>query len=291
MYEINDGYNIQLKELKESNPKLASLFESVGQFLDNDFNWEKQSAVSQAKKPKYRLTLNDNVSLRPNVTIIPYKNHVQIKVGYLQDDEKRLENLLPKYFVKIIFKDRYGNDTPALAFNVKDIEQLKLIRGMNIEGYFSPKLTSNYNKKVEESERNDEESERSDKTFNDEMQLVAIKTRKGQPYLRKILLDKYKSTCIVTGCKIESLLEAAHILPHSENGSYNFDNGLLLRSDIHNLFDSNLLSINSDGVLYISNGCHGSEYEKYNNIKVLEVDSDVLRINLGNRFKKFIINN
>jgi hypothetical protein len=72
---------------------------------------------------------------------------------------------------------------------------------------------------------------------------VQIKIRRGQPRFRKALLFLYKSTCIITNCKIGSVLEAAHVMPHSETVNYSLSNGLLLRADIHTLFDANMIAI------------------------------------------------
>lgn len=73
-----------------------------------------------------------------------------------------------------------------------------------------------------------------------------VKVRRGQPRFRLMLLKLYNNTCIVTGCKITQLLEAAHISPHSAGSDYRLSNGLLLRADIHTLFDLDMLAINPE---------------------------------------------
>lgn len=73
---------------------------------------------------------------------------------------------------------------------------------------------------------------------------VQIKIRRGQPRFRKALMILYNSTCIVSKCEITPILEAAHVMPHSKSVNYNLSNGLILRSDLHTLFDASLLAIN-----------------------------------------------
>lgn len=73
----------------------------------------------------------------------------------------------------------------------------------------------------------------------DEVTLQAIKTRRGQPEFRKSLIAAYQGQCCVTGCAVESVLEAAHIIPHAQESDYKVTNGLLLRADIHTLYDLN----------------------------------------------------
>lgn len=73
---------------------------------------------------------------------------------------------------------------------------------------------------------------------------IQVKIRQGQPLFRRALMILYNSECIISGCLITPILEAAHIMPHSQCADYSLSNGLLLRSDLHNLFDADLLAIN-----------------------------------------------
>ncbi|HMF61028.1 MAG TPA: HNH endonuclease signature motif containing protein, partial [Vicinamibacterales bacterium] len=75
-----------------------------------------------------------------------------------------------------------------------------------------------------------------------ERAMRAICIRRGQPALRAALLAAYGGRCIVTDCDIEDVLEAAHISPYSGPSSDHVCNGLLLRADIHTLFDCGLLA-------------------------------------------------
>jgi putative restriction endonuclease len=76
-----------------------------------------------------------------------------------------------------------------------------------------------------------------------ERALRAIRIRRGQPTFRSALLDAYGRRCAVTGCSIVNVLEAAHIAPYLGPLTNDVSNGLLLRSDLHTLFDCYLLSV------------------------------------------------
>ncbi|HSP77104.1 MAG TPA: HNH endonuclease signature motif containing protein [Myxococcaceae bacterium] len=80
----------------------------------------------------------------------------------------------------------------------------------------------------------------------DHRQLVArqIRARRGQGALRQALRERFNDTCLVTGCRLPDLLEAAHISPHRGDKDNHVSTGLLLRADIHTLFDLDLLGIN-----------------------------------------------
>jgi putative restriction endonuclease len=67
--------------------------------------------------------------------------------------------------------------------------------------------------------------------------------RRGQQRFRQELLQAYNGRCAVTGCDATEALEAAHITPYLGADSNHPQNGLLLRSDIHQLFDLGLFAI------------------------------------------------
>lgn len=60
---------------------------------------------------------------------------------------------------------------------------------------------------------------------------------------RRALLALYLDKCAITGDGPAEVLEGAHIEPHSVRGQNSLKNGLLLRADIHTLFDLGLLAI------------------------------------------------
>jgi hypothetical protein len=71
----------------------------------------------------------------------------------------------------------------------------------------------------------------------------SIAVRRGQQAFRTNLVLAYGGKCAVTGCDIEDLLEAAHIEHYRGASTNHIQNGLLLRSDIHTLFDCRLIAI------------------------------------------------
>ncbi len=73
--------------------------------------------------------------------------------------------------------------------------------------------------------------------------LVSILRRQGQQDFRRKLLAAYNRQCAMTRCKVDWILEAAHITPYRGIRTNGVSNGLLLRADIHTLFDLALVSI------------------------------------------------
>jgi putative restriction endonuclease len=76
--------------------------------------------------------------------------------------------------------------------------------------------------------------------------LREITRRRGQRAFRDGLLRAYEGRCAITDCEVKDVLEAGHIVPYLGPLTNRTDNGLLLRADIHTLFDCGLISIDAD---------------------------------------------
>lgn len=74
----------------------------------------------------------------------------------------------------------------------------------------------------------------------------SIARRQGQSKFREALLTAYCRMCAITKFDAEAALEAAHIIPYIQTENNEPSNGLLLRADLHTLFDLNLIIINPD---------------------------------------------
>lgn len=72
---------------------------------------------------------------------------------------------------------------------------------------------------------------------------VLVRPRLGQGAFRVMVTDFYGRHCAVTGEKTLPVLQAAHIRPVAQGGLHRVDNGLLLRSDIHTLFDRGYVTV------------------------------------------------
>jgi len=72
---------------------------------------------------------------------------------------------------------------------------------------------------------------------------TTIRPRLGQGAFRVLVTDAYQRACAITGEHSLPALEAAHIKPYNESGPHAVNNGLLLRSDLHRLFDRGYITI------------------------------------------------
>jgi putative restriction endonuclease len=76
--------------------------------------------------------------------------------------------------------------------------------------------------------------------------------RLGQQAFKAVVLDAYHRQCAVTGTHIPPVLQAAHVRPVAEGGEHRLDNGLLLRSDVHIMFDRGYLAVDPKYRLLVS---------------------------------------
>lgn len=79
-----------------------------------------------------------------------------------------------------------------------------------------------------------------------------VTPRLGQGAFKGMLLSAYHRRCAITGGHISPTLQAAHIRPVASEGQHRLDNGVLLRSDVHILFDSGYLGIDEQHRLQVS---------------------------------------
>ena len=98
--------------------------------------------------------------------------------------------------------------------------------------------------------------------------LSPIKLRIGQTAFRKVLLKAYEGKCAITGCEVEEVLEAAHISSYKGEHTNVVSNGLLLRIDLHTLFDLRLINVDANYRVIVSPKLSNSEYWQYNNLKL-----------------------
>jgi putative restriction endonuclease len=99
---------------------------------------------------------------------------------------------------------------------------------------------------------------------------TTIIPRKGQNEFRLKISSAYESTCAVSGCKTPQVLDAAHIDPYSDGGLHGYHNGILLRADLHRLFDQGLISIDDNYCVVLSPALkdHDNSYNHFEGQKI-----------------------
>jgi hypothetical protein len=94
--------------------------------------------------------------------------------------------------------------------------------------------------------------------------LSSIVKRRGQPAFRQHLLAAYNGRCAITGCGVADVLDAAHIVSYRGPDTNHPANGLLLRTDLHTLFDLKLVAVDVETMtVLVSPDLSATSYEKY----------------------------
>lgn len=103
--------------------------------------------------------------------------------------------------------------------------------------------------------------------------------RLGQGAFRVLVTEAYARRCSVTGERTLPVLEAAHIRPYAEEGPHCVSNGLLLRSDLHTLFDRGYLTVTDELRVEVSPRIreefqNGREYYKHHGEALVHLPQD-----------------
>ena len=108
------------------------------------------------------------------------------------------------------------------------------------------------------------------RTKDEEVQRVLrqVYQRQGQQQFRNELIHGYGPKCLITGTAVLETLQAAHIQPVAKDGTHDPSNGLLLRADIHTLFDLHLITVDRDYKIHVSPKVTEKEYQKLHGEKL-----------------------
>jgi putative restriction endonuclease len=120
--------------------------------------------------------------------------------------------------------------------------------------------------------------------------------RLGQGAFRVSVTDAYGRACAVSHGKVLPALDAAHIKPYSSGGPHAVSNGILLRRDIHSVFDAGYVTIDEDFRFVVSDRVksdfnNGEEYRRLHGERLRlprasshQPDREALRWHNLNRF-------
>ena len=89
---------------------------------------------------------------------------------------------------------------------------------------------------------------------------ATYRPRLGQGAFRLAVTDAYGRACAVTGEHSLPVLDSAHIQPYAEGGAHEVSNGLLLRADLHRLYDGGYVTVTPDYEFRVSAALR-EEYE------------------------------
>ena len=169
-----------------------------------------------------------------------------------------------------------------LSRMIKELKEKELISKtplVNIENNDSEELIE-----IEENNETDEFIDTEELFIDREKITSQVNRTYRNPKFRKKVLAKYGSVCACCDIAIETLLEAAHIIPVENNGNDDAGNGIPLCPTHHTAFDNFLFTINpSDKSIIYKEGLGAEDIQ----ITKTKCDINVSKESLDYRFKLF----
>ncbi len=184
---------------------------------------------------------------------------------YYRKEEERYPEILPDNCSEAILFTSFENAINKIAETLTKDTPIDFIdRG---KGY---KTTISFTETPEEAEGR--------------VKLHTTLARLDQGKFSEKIRNQYNHACVITGCNIRAALQTAHIKPFSEDRDDAPENGLLLRADLHLLFDKGLMAIHpKTGKVHFKNT--GEHYNKYDQ-KIVDI-SKASQINLTAHWQKY----
>lgn len=96
-----------------------------------------------------------------------------------------------------------------------------------------------------------------------------VQVRPHQTAFREAVFRKCDGKCVISGCDVPEAVEAAHLSGRNwREGHNSSEDGILLRRDLHALYDSGLLEISGDGLVHFDSAV-GSHYQQFEGVQVV----------------------
>jgi hypothetical protein len=98
---------------------------------------------------------------------------------------------------------------------------------------------------------------------------ATVELRVEQALFRSAVFAACQGMCVISRCTVPEALEAAHLVGRKwKQGHNNAADGILLRRDIHALYDSGLITIDTSGLVHIAS----SAQDDYGDLDGIELD-------------------
>lgn len=252
-----------LLRLKRPISKIAGVgFFSSQSLLPIDFAWEvfqEKNGVSSLVEFQKRINTyrdkNDSVEKRPTIGCLILSNPVFF-------DEADWLNTPPDWHANIVSGRKYDSTESYGKMLWESIEYL-------LQKYRLFDLPK---------ERKSQFAVAEDSLADRYGAEILSRVRLGQGAFRILVTDAYERRCAVSGERTLPALDAAHIKPYDRSGPHSISNGMLLRSDVHKLYDKGYLTITPDYRVVVSRKIkeeyeNGREYYRYHGNRIVSCPS------------------
>jgi len=225
---------------------------------DKEFEMYIRAGIFSEHSGRYQHTLR----LDPRIIVLSRKGlafgHFEI-AGYEQpneSDKKSLANVKRTYLVKTSIL--YDKPVRLIDHSIKGINFGNKIKEQQLDSLVEAALGCREFSCGVSLPESPNELERAYR---------AVAQRMRQTEFRKSLLKAYHRQCAITRCEVIEALQAAHIDPWANAGKSDAMNGILLRSDVHTLFDRDLIAIEpTELIVHVAKKIRETEYGQFHKI-------------------------
>lgn len=222
-----------------------------------------------------------------------YLTNLQIRQVIDRADKEELSELWNNRTTQILYRD----DAAAVLAQMRFVSGIDAVR-QSLDNVYDLEILDDFEErpiddleidiqsKPRQSPQNTVTNLPDEPTGEKRRKETTITYREGQAKFRSALISYYGARCMITGETVAQIIEAAHIRPYDGNKTNHVTNGLLLRVDIHRLFDCGLLNVDPTTLkVLVDESLMSSSYGAYHNT-ALNVESPVIdREALAERLK------
>lgn len=252
-----------------AHPIATKNFSRIKKILLSGYNESNHGFIDRTQNfVEYRLGASPLDDVINGVSIITREKH-SIARFFIREPKKRIWKKLYK-----TLKDANGNDHTVIDFKVAPTDSLSELRTF-ASGLLTfdalaatindAKATAPYAAELSEIE-NSGAVEPFDPTSQADGRrriLSEIVRRTGQGAFRAGLIRSYRGQCAITGCAVLEILDAAHITPYLGERTNVLENGILLRTDLHTLWDLGFIAVDPQSkTIWISDLITDRDYKK-----------------------------
>lgn len=227
---------------RHDNPSVINRIRQAGSMISKYLNTDKILFIfcfNEKNKPVIILSELEEemlINIKNNTDIVNNDNTISLKLINNKDESFNYIRNLAQFYSEII--------EAGLSFE----DNINLIN----EGVFDFKNIEDARKKINQS----------------------IVIRQGQSKFRNKLLENYSYKCAISECDVISTLEACHIYPYMGPLTNNLSNGIILRSDLHTLYDRKKICIDKNYKVILSDELLISDFYKIFNNKTINIPNN-----------------
>jgi putative restriction endonuclease len=262
-YGGNEGYEDSTAEVYHYDSDVANYRQvAVGDIAiirssDHVLGVATIEKIEQGEGPKERLRC-------PVCSVTNIKRRTTVKPEWRCIHGHSFGNPLREWDTVIKFEAHYGSSfrpppaaltlthlreaviRPSDQMSIKAIDLAKLEPQLRSEPLLR-RLLANYARRMTPPDPHDDQAAVEGSVIEERRRVLRqIALRRGQARFRRRLIDRYGCACQISRCSFPGLVEAAHVRPYARTSDNGARNGLLLRTDLHTLFDLGLLGIRPD---------------------------------------------